>query len=163
LEDNPLFNAGKGAVFARDGTHELDASIMIGTPTKRCGAVSCVKNVKNPITLARCVMEKTEHIYMTSEGASKFAEEMGLELVPNDYFSTERRREQLEAAKKMGQIQIENDAKGTVGCVALDSHGNLCAGTSTGGLTNKRPGRGEGKQRRENKNVSQLQFFSFSV
>jgi len=131
LEDNPIFNAGKGAVYTSDGTHELDASIMDGSNLST-GAAALIKRVKNPITLARYVMEKTPHVLLGGEGADKFAEQMGLEIVPNNYFDTEQRRNQL---------LKEKEKKGTVGCVALDLNGNLAAGTSTGGRTNKMPGR----------------------
>ena len=132
LENNPLFNAGKGAVYTSDGTHELDASIMDGS-NLATGAVTLIKRVKNPITLARHVMEKTPHVLLGGEGAEKFAEEMGLEIVENYYFDTENRQNQLKKEKEK--------VKGTVGCVALDLHGNLAAATSTGGRTNKMPGR----------------------
>jgi beta-aspartyl-peptidase (threonine type) len=132
MEDNPLFNAGKGAVYTSDGTHELDASIMDGSNLST-GAVTLIKRVKNPITLARHVMEKTPHVLLGGEGAEKFAEEMGLEIVENNYFDTENRQNQLKKEKEK--------VKGTVGCVALDLHGNLAAATSTGGRTNKMPGR----------------------
>jgi beta-aspartyl-peptidase (threonine type) len=132
LEDNPLFNAGKGAVYTSDGTHELDASIMDGKNLST-GAVTLIKRVKNPITLARTVMEKSPHVLLGSEGAEKFADEMGLEIVPNNYFDTETRHQEFLKAKEK--------IKGTVGCVALDKKGNLAAGTSTGGRTNKMPGR----------------------
>lgn len=132
LEDDPKFNAGKGAVYTSDGIHELDASIMDGN-TLKAGAVTLIKHVKNPISLARLVMEKTPHVYMGGEGAENFAREMNMEIVPNDYFNTRRREDQLKRAKE--------NVKGTVGCVALDKSGNLAAGTSTGGKTNKLPGR----------------------
>jgi beta-aspartyl-peptidase (threonine type) len=132
LEDNPLFNAGKGAVYTSDGTHELDASIMDGSNLST-GAVTLIKRVKNPISLARKVMEKTSHVLLGGEGAEKFAEEMGLEIVENNYFDTENRQNQL--------LKEKEKVKGTVGCVALDLHGNLAAATSTGGRTNKMPGR----------------------
>jgi beta-aspartyl-peptidase (threonine type) len=132
FEDDPNFNAGKGAVYNSNGIHELDASIMDGS-TLKAGAVTLIKHVKNPISLARLVMEKTPHVYMGGEGAEDFAKEMNLEIVPNNYFSTERRLKQLQREKEK--------IKGTVGCVALDKQGNLAAGTSTGGKTNKLPGR----------------------
>ncbi len=156
LEDSPLFNAGKGAVFTADGTCELDASLMDGR-TQAAGAVAGVKSIRNPITLARAVMEKSEHVMLTGEGAERFARQQGFQLVPNDYFYTPHRREQLEraqqreAAKKAkktahadrpGDLALERIAKyGTVGCAALDRMGNLAAGTSTGGMTNKKFGR----------------------
>lgn len=134
LEDDPLFNAGKGAVFTYDGTHELDASIMDGA-TMACGAVAGVKTVKNPISLARKVMEQTKHVLLVGEGAEAFATEMKVERVENSWFDTDKRRQQWQEA------QAKEGIKGTVGCVALDRAGHLAAGTSTGGLTNKRWGR----------------------
>jgi len=131
LEDDSQFNAGKGAVYTSEGTHELDASIMDGSNLST-GAVTLIKRVKNPITFARYVMEKTPHVLLGGEGADKFAEQMGLEIVPNTYFDTEQRHKQLSK---------EKEKKGTVGCVALDLKGNLAAGTSTGGRTNKMVGR----------------------
>lgn len=132
LEDNPLFNAGKGAVYTSEGTHELDASIMDGSDLST-GAVTLITRVKNPVSLARLVMEKTPHVLLGGEGAEKFAETMNIEMVTNDYFDTDDRRKQLNKAQEK--------IKGTVGCVALDLHGNLAAATSTGGRTNKMPGR----------------------
>lgn len=155
LEDSPLFNAGKGAVFTADGTCELDSSIMDGR-TQAAGAVAGLKRIKNPITLARAVMEKSVHVMLTGEGAEKFAQQQGFEFVPNDYFYTPRRREQLERAQQREAEKSKSTPKrsaalddafdrlaryGTVGCVALDRQGNLAAGTSTGGMTNKRFGR----------------------
>lgn len=148
LEDDPLFNAGKGAVFTHDGTHELDASIMDGR-TLACGAVAGVKTVRHPIALARLVMGKTKHVLLAGEGADRFGREMGVELVDNAWFDTERRRQQWqealakEAAPLDAGPSIASDAgvKGTVGVIALDQAGHLAAGTSTGGLTNKRWGR----------------------
>ncbi len=149
LEDSPLFNAGKGAVFTADGTCELDASIMDGR-TQAAGAIAGVKRIQNPITLARAVMEKSNHVMLSGEGAEKFAVEQGFALVPNEYFQTDHRRQQLEAARKKAAAKKtaaldtheERTARyGTVGCVALDRAGNLAAGTSTGGMTNKRFGR----------------------
>ncbi len=131
LEDNPLFNAGKGAVYTSEGIHELDASIMDGSDLST-GAVTLITNVKHPISLARIVMEKTPHVLLGGKGAERFAKEQGLELVPNNYFDTENRKNQLEKAQ---------EKKGTVGCVALDMNGNLAAATSTGGRNNKMPGR----------------------
>ncbi len=149
LENCPLFNAGKGAVFTHDGVNELDASIMEGK-TQMAGAVSGVTIVKNPIKAARAVMEKTEHVLLSGKGAETFAKEQGLDIVPNSYFRTEEKwkrlqntleQERKELAKKTGAIQfIPKDASvfGTVGVVALDQSGNLAAGTSTGGMNNKR-------------------------
>jgi beta-aspartyl-peptidase (threonine type) len=156
LEDNPLFNAGIGAVLNRDGEAELDASIMDGG-TLRAGAVAGVKHVKNPIELARAVMEKSPHVMIAGTGAEEFALQQGMTLVPNSYFRTEPRVKQLERAKqeeKAGRKPTGSNApdgtpnaspdavtKGTVGAVALDHNGNLAAATSTGGMTNKLPGR----------------------
>jgi len=155
LEDSPLFNAGKGAVFTHDGKNELDASIMDGR-TLKAGAVAGLQHVKNPIDLARRVMEKSPHVMMVAEGAEAFAKEQGIELVPAEYFRTEERWQQLQKVlekEKASQGQppssqapsrapATGDEKfGTVGAVALDQAGNLAAGTSTGGMTNKRYGR----------------------
>ena len=143
LEDSPLFNAGKGAVFTHEGTNELDASIMDGG-TMRAGAVAGLKHIKNPIKLARLVMEKSPHVMMAGEGAEAFAKEQGgIEFVNQRYFYTERAWKALQdalAAEKKKAAQAD-DHHGTVGAVALDQHGNLAAATSTGGLTNKRFGR----------------------
>ncbi|MBN9418282.1 MAG: isoaspartyl peptidase/L-asparaginase [Candidatus Eremiobacteraeota bacterium] len=128
LEDDPWFNAGRGAALNSDGEAELDAAIMDGS-NLHCGGVADVRRVKNPITLARWVMEKTPHVLLVGLGADRFGEESGLEIVNPEYFITERARRALR--KKQG----------TVGCVALDRQGHLAAATSTGGLTNKRPGR----------------------
>jgi beta-aspartyl-peptidase (threonine type) len=128
LEDNELFNAGKGSVFTTDQGHELDASIMRGSDMAT-GAVAAVRTIRNPITGARLVMESTRHVLMAGEGADAFAFGHGLEPVDQSYFSTERRLSQL------------LKAKGTVGAVAVDAHGHLAAATSTGGMTNKLTGR----------------------
>jgi beta-aspartyl-peptidase (threonine type) len=133
LEDNPLFNAGKGAVFTSQGKNELDASIMTGWDLN-AGAVAGVTHIKNPIKAARAVMEKSEHVLLAGDGAEVFAEGEGLELVDPSYFYTQKRFESFQRAKG-------NEKHGTVGCVALDRNGNLCAGTSTGGMTNKKYGR----------------------
>lgn len=194
LEDNPLFNAGKGAVFNADGLCELDASIMDGR-TQAAGAVAGVRRIRNPIELARAVMEKSAHVMLTGEGAEKFAQQQGFSFVDNSYFHTEHRRQQLERARRREEAKSKTtllprtapstlmastdttvqhlpgvdgafsgdagfsayDASstggasaeafdrnlryGTVGCVALDRSGNLAAGTSTGGMTNKKFGR----------------------
>ncbi|WP_297087819.1 isoaspartyl peptidase/L-asparaginase [uncultured Draconibacterium sp.] len=140
LEDSPLFNAGKGAVFTHDGFNELDASIMEGK-TLNAGAIAGVRDVKNPINAAREVMQNSEHVMLSGEGASAFARQQGLELVPNSYFYTERRYKSLQQILKHERQNTPNDKTGTVGCVILDSYGNLCAGTSTGGMTNKKYGR----------------------
>ena len=136
LEDNPLFNAGKGAVFTNEGTHELDAAIMDGRDLS-CGSVAGLKTVKNPISLARLVMEKSPHVFMVGTGAEKFADEMKVERVDQKYFFTQKRYDDWQ--KKLKE-EAEKD-KDTVGAVALDIHGNLAAATSTGGMTNKRFGR----------------------
>jgi L-asparaginase / beta-aspartyl-peptidase len=156
LENSPLFNAGKGAVFTHDGKNELDASIMNGK-TLEAGAVAGVTVIKNPISAARAVMEKSEHVMMVGAGAEKFAKESGLEIVDPSYFFTQERWDGLQQAlkedsakavldhnqktsQKLG-IQNRDNKFGTVGCVALDKAGNLAAGTSTGGMTNKKYGR----------------------
>ncbi len=140
LEDDPLFNAGKGAVFTHDGTHELDAAIMDGRDLS-CGAVAALTTVKNPISLARLVMEKSPHVFMAGTGAERFADEMKVPRVDPKYFDTPRRYEQLQAALRAEKPEQEKKDKDTVGAVALDVHGNLAAATSTGGMTNKRFGR----------------------
>lgn len=154
LEDNPLFNAGKGAVYTEIGTHELDASIMDGR-TLACGAVAGVRTIKNPITLARAVMEKSSHVLLISDGAETFADTLPIERVPNSYFDTPERFESLQkklreraaphahaTPRAAADILAEKRSRyGTVGCVALDTAGNLAAATSTGGLTAKRFGR----------------------
>ncbi len=155
MEDSPLFNAGKGAVFTHDGRNELDASIMDGK-TRKAGAVAGVTTIKNPINAAIAVMEKSPHVMMVSNGADLFAKEQGLTIVDPSYFKTEHRWQQLQKAIEKEQVILDHDGKtavlfvdpmmydykyGTVGAVALDQHGNLAAGTSTGGMTNKRYGR----------------------
>lgn len=135
LEDDPQFNAGKGAVYTHEGTHELDGAIMDGR-TLACGSVAALKTVKNPISLARLVMEKSPHVFMVGEGAEKFATEMKVERVTQDYFDTPFRYQQWQ--ESLAKDQVDRD---TVGAVALDVHGNLAAATSSGGLTNKRFGR----------------------
>jgi beta-aspartyl-peptidase (threonine type) len=154
MEDDPLFNAGRGAVLNHDGIAELDSSIMEGK-TLRAGAVAAVKHVKNPVELARLVMEKSPHVLLVGQGAEDFALEQGVVLVPNSYFRTEARVKALEQALKEEKDKEQASRKtgarleatwplgstGTVGAVALDRDGNLAAATSTGGLTNKRPGR----------------------
>lgn len=153
MENSPLFNAGKGAVFTNEGKNELDASIMDGK-TLKAGAIAGVTTVKNPINLARAVMEKSEHVMLVREGAEFFAKENGLELVNPAYFYTENRYQSLLKAQEKDRIELDHsggtsfydpfikDNKfGTVGCVALDKNGNLAAGTSTGGMTNKKWGR----------------------
>ncbi|HWI82613.1 isoaspartyl peptidase/L-asparaginase [Ramlibacter sp.] len=160
LEDCPLFNAGHGAVFTHDETHELDAAVMDGA-TLKAGAVGCVTRIKRPARAARAVMEHTEHVLLVGAGAEALAQRLGLEMVSPDYFSTEARREQLRRALAADKAVLDHDGAalvfrqpaaaaapldesrkfGTVGAVALDAHGNLAAATSTGGMTNKQPGR----------------------
>jgi beta-aspartyl-peptidase (threonine type) len=140
LEDSPLFNAGKGAVFTHDGMNELDASIMEGL-TLNAGAVAGVRDIKNPITAALEVMNNSVHVFLSGEGASKFAKKQGLEIVPNKYFYTESRYQSLQRLLQKERERTSKDNMGTVGCAVLDTHGNLCAGTSTGGMTNKKYGR----------------------
>jgi L-asparaginase / beta-aspartyl-peptidase len=130
MEDNPLFNAGKGAVFTHDGKNELDAAIMDGS-NLAAGSVACVTDIKNPITAARRVMTNSPHVMLSGAGASQFAKEQGLEIVPPSYFYTEKQYNAL-------QELLKKEKNGTVGCCALDKNGNLAAGTSTGGMTNKR-------------------------
>lgn len=134
LEDNELFNAGKGAVYTSELKQELDASIMVGR-NNDAGAVASVTNVKNPIRLARYVMEETKHVMFSSKGAERVAKDAGLEIVYPNYFYQKNR---LDDAKR---IKKENSKMGTVGVVAIDKDGNIAAGTSTGGMTNKMPGR----------------------
>ena len=149
MEDNPLFNAGKGAVFTHDGKNELDASIMDGK-TKKAGSVAGLTIIKNPISAARAVMDKSEHVMMAGRGAELFATQQGLEIVDPAYFWTERRWKSLQKelelerqkSKSSTDLDLPADRKlGTVGAVALDKDGNLAAGTSTGGMTNKKYGR----------------------
>jgi beta-aspartyl-peptidase (threonine type) len=149
LEDSPLFNAGKGATFTAAGSHQLDASIMRGDDLA-AGAVAAVSIVKNPISLARRVMTDTKHVLLAGDGADDFAREIGAELVPPEYFWTEKTRSEWRAAQSPKPDDRQSggsdrpdkpDHYGTVGCVALDQNGNLAAGTSTGGLKMKRFGR----------------------
>ncbi|WP_026896946.1 isoaspartyl peptidase/L-asparaginase family protein [Daejeonella oryzae] len=156
MEDSPLFNAGKGAVFTNEGKNELDAAIMDGK-TLMAGSVAGVTTIKNPITAARAVMEKSEHVMMVGSGAEKFARESGVEIVDPKYFWTKSRWDALQAIKKEDSTKTELDHGnkksmklgvenrdhkfGTVGAVALDLNGNLAAATSTGGMTNKKYGR----------------------
>lgn len=145
LENSPLFNAGKGAVFANNEKNELDASIMEGK-TLNAGAVAGVTNLKNPISAARKVMENSNHVLLARKGAEEFAASQGLEVVDTSYFFTEKRYKSLQKAKnqnikdKAASLDpfIKDYKYGTVGCVALDKNGNLAAGTSTGGMTNKK-------------------------
>jgi beta-aspartyl-peptidase (threonine type) len=140
LENSPLFNAGKGAVFTNSGKNELDASIMWGKDLN-AGAVAGVDDIKNPISAARKVMEHSEHVMLSSKGASEFAKTQGLEIVDNSYFFTQKRWDHLQKILKKEKKMTREDRHGTVGCVAMDRDGNLAAGTSTGGMTNKRFGR----------------------
>ena len=155
LEDSPLFNAGKGAVFTADGKNELDAAIMDGKDLK-AGAVAGLRHVKNPINLARAVMEKSSHVMMIGDGAEQFAKEQNIELVHEKYFFTQERWDALQKIikqekektipqnKKVSQVNLLEEPSnkfGTVGAVALDKNGNLAAGTSTGGMTYKKYGR----------------------
>lgn len=158
MEDNPLFNAGKGAVFTNEGKNELDAAIMDGK-TLAAGSVAGVTTIRNPISAARAVMEKSPHVMMTGKGAEKFAQQQGIEIVDPSYFYTEDRWKGLQRAMKEDSLKMQQDHTdtskkislrqpenkdykyGTVGAVALDRHGNLAAATSTGGMTNKKFGR----------------------
>jgi L-asparaginase / beta-aspartyl-peptidase len=155
LEDSPLFNAGHGAVMNAAGTCELDASIMDGR-TQDAGAVAGLQHIRNPITLARDVLERTPHVMLIGDGAEAFAKKLGYEFVPNEYFQTAKRRRQLALARKLERTRpaaapsrpervtfatVDDNKFGTVGCAALDRRGDLAAGTSTGGMTNKQYGR----------------------
>ena len=149
LEDNPLFNAGKGAVFSNAGKNEMDASIMNGEDLS-AGAVAGISNIKNPISLAKGIMQKSEHVFLTGNGAIEFAKSIDSEFEEDAYFFEQMRFDQLQQAKQSDGVfldhttdKFENGEKkfGTVGAVALDIHGNLAAGTSTGGMTNKKFGR----------------------
>lgn len=139
MEDDPLFNAGKGAVFTAAGTHELDASIMDGR-SRDAGAVAGVSRIRNPIRAARVVMEQSEHVMFAGIGADAFAEAQGLDLVDNTYFNTDRRREALERVLEQ-RARSAADRHGTVGAVAIDRDGNIAAATTTGGMTAKAAGR----------------------
>ncbi|WP_299825333.1 isoaspartyl peptidase/L-asparaginase [uncultured Pontibacter sp.] len=154
MEDSPLFNAGKGAVFTSEGKNEMDAAIMDGK-TLKAGSIASVTTIKNPITAARAVMEKSEHVMMIGAGAEKFAQMQQIEIVDPSYFYTETRYQQLQKIKDKEKTQLDHDGGtgsneniftegnkfGTVGAVALDAYGNLAAATTTGGMTNKRYGR----------------------
>ncbi len=140
MEDSPLFNAGKGAVLTEKGVAELDASIMDGK-TLMAGAVAGIKRIKNPISLARLVMEKSPHVLMIGDGAEEFAKQNGVELVDNSYFIVKERYDQYLKMKEKMEKKLNGDEHGTVGCVALDKEGNLAAGTSTGGMMMKKFGR----------------------
>lgn len=155
LEDDLLFNAGRGSVLNHEGVVEMDASIMRGADLK-AGAVACVHTIRNPILAARAVMERSPHVMLSGKGAEEFARARGLELEKNSYFITKERQESLERVREEEKTELDhdeykeegsvpgtlgNEKYGTVGAVALDKHGNLAAGTSTGGMTNKRHGR----------------------
>lgn len=142
LEDFPLFNAGRGSVFNNVGGHEMDASIMDGS-NLMAGAVSGISHIKNPVLLARTIMDKSEHVLLCGQGAEQFAKQQGLQFEDDAYFYVQHRYEQWQQALKEDSISLDhNDKKfGTVGAVALDANGNLAAATSTGGMTNKKFGR----------------------
>jgi L-asparaginase / beta-aspartyl-peptidase len=157
LEDCPLFNAGRGSVYTADATHEMDASIMDGRDL-RAGAVTCVHTIRNPVRLARAVMERTPHVLLAAEGAERFARECGIDAMPPEYFAVESRmRQLLRARAEAAGARLDHDLAstplephepidprgkfGTVGAVARDRYGNLASAVSTGGMTNKRPGR----------------------
>lgn len=145
LEDSPLFNAGKGAVFTNQGTHEMDAAIMDGKELQ-AGAVTLITGIKNPISLARDVMEKSDHVFLAGEGAMRFAKLQGYVLESPDYFYDEVRYRQWQGIKDSDVFELDHSVKqegkfGTVGAVACDQNGNLAAATSTGGMTNKKWGR----------------------
>ncbi|WP_223034683.1 isoaspartyl peptidase/L-asparaginase family protein [Hanstruepera marina] len=145
LEDSPLFNAGKGSVFTAEEAHEMDAAIMDGK-TLHAGAVSLISGIKNPVSLARDVMEKSEHVFLAGDGAMQFAKELNYKLEDADYFYDEFRYKQWLEIKDTDSFQLDHSAKkdskfGTVGAVACDQEGNIAAATSTGGMTNKKWGR----------------------
>ena len=145
LEDSHLFNAGKGSVFTHEGTHEMDASIMEGKFLK-AGAIAAVSGIKNPVHLARMVMDKSEHVFLAGSGAEEFARQVGCDFKPDAYFYDEFRHQQWLDIKDSDDFQLDHSTNkehkfGTVGAVALDQNGNLAAATSTGGMTNKRFGR----------------------
>jgi L-asparaginase / beta-aspartyl-peptidase len=143
LEDNPLFNAGRGAVFTNEGKNEMDASVMEGK-TLKAGAVTGIKNIKNPISLAKAVMQQSEHVFLSGSGAMEFAKTVNAPTENDDYFFVQMRYDQLQQAKESDTVILdhtEGKKFGTVGAVALDIHGDLAAGTSTGGMTNKKFGR----------------------
>jgi len=145
LENSPLFNAGKGSVFTNDGTHEMDAAIMDGKELQ-AGAVSLITGIKNPISLARDVMEKSDHVFLAGEGAMRFAKQQNYVLENPNYFYDEVRYRQWQGIKDSDTFQLDHSVKqegkfGTVGAVACDQNGNLAAATSTGGMTNKKWGR----------------------
>ncbi|WP_411894250.1 isoaspartyl peptidase/L-asparaginase family protein [Winogradskyella sp. A2] len=145
LEDSPLFNAGKGSVFTAEGTHEMDAAIMEGENLE-AGAVSLITGIKNPVALARDVMEKSYHVFLAGEGAMRFAKNQGYVIESPEYFYDEVRYQQWQGIKDSDSFQLDHSVKkdgkfGTVGAVACDQYGNIAAATSTGGMTNKKWGR----------------------
>lgn len=145
LEDSPLFNAGKGAVFTHTGIHEMDAAIMDGK-TLEAGAVSLITGIKNPISLSRDIMEKSDHVFLAGNGAMQFASKQGYDVMGADYFYDAMRYQQWQHIKDSDTFELDHSVKkdgkfGTVGAVALDMHGNIAAATSTGGMTNKKWGR----------------------
>jgi beta-aspartyl-peptidase (threonine type) len=145
LENNPLFNAGKGSVFSAQGAHEMDASIMDGA-SQDAGAVSLIQGIKNPISLAKTVLLKSDHVFLAGEGAHEFAKSNGFSFEENFYFHDDLRYQQWQEIKDSDQFQLDHSKSkdhkfGTVGAVALDNHGNIAAATSTGGMTNKKFGR----------------------
>jgi beta-aspartyl-peptidase (threonine type) len=146
LEDDILFNAGRGSVFAKDGSQEMDASIMDGK-TLMAGAVSAVKNIRNPVELAYAVMTQTEHVMLNGKGANDFATFIGMDLEPDEYFFSQQRYDQLKKMRETGETALDHNVSsedkkfGTVGAAACDQYGNIAAATSTGGMTNKQWGR----------------------
>lgn len=145
LEDNILFNAGRGSVFTNDGRHEMDAAIMNGK-TMQAGAVTCVRNIRNPVELAHAIMQNGNHVFLSGEGASAFAKEQGIKTEPDDYFFLQARYNQLLKIKESGKSDLDHNVRadnksGTVGAVACDAEGNIAAATSTGGMTNQMFGR----------------------
>lgn len=145
LEDSPLFNAGKGSVFTANGSHEMDAAIMDGK-TLNAGAISLITGIKNPVSLSRDVMEKSEHVFLAGEGAMRFAKQLNYKLEDAAYFYDELRYQQWQEIKDTDNFQLDHSVKkdskfGTVGAVACDQDGNIAAATSTGGMTNKKWGR----------------------
>lgn len=146
LEDDPLFNAGRGSVLNEDGHVEMDAAIMDGTDLA-AGAVAAIHNIANPVQLARLVMDNSDHVLLIKGGAQRFAKRHGVKYVPDDYFMTEHRMKQFQKASQAGQVMLDHESVdpdnkfGTIGVAAYDTHGNLAAGTSTGGIVNKGFGR----------------------
>ncbi len=149
MEDSPLFNAGKGSVFTNSGTNEMDAALMDGSNLK-CGSVTNVRTIKNPISAAKTIMNKSQFVFLSGNGAEQFAKENGLEIVDTSYFFTQKRWDEMMKIRDSTKTQLDNEGHGsiesldsvnkfgTVGCVVLDGYGNLAAGTSTGGITNKK-------------------------